>query len=63
MLQILEMWRGDFLTNWKQHGQFHEAVFRVAANIPMKWIGVGVPLSDCPFDVDAFFEQVRQQPS
>jgi hypothetical protein len=60
MLQILEMVRGDLLVSWKQNGQFQDAVFRVAARIPMKWIAEGMSQS-LPFDVDAFFEEVRKE--
>jgi len=59
MLQMLENVRGDLLAPWKQSGQFQEAVFGVAAKIPMNWIGEG--LSQLPFDVDAFLEEVRKQ--
>jgi hypothetical protein len=61
MLQILEMSRGDLLTPWRQSGQFHEAVFKVAATIPMKWMEIGVPQAGLPFDVDAFFLAVRKE--
>jgi hypothetical protein len=60
MLQILEMLRADLLASWKQSGQFQEAVFRVVARIPMNWIGEGLSHS-LPFDVDAFFEEVRNE--
>jgi hypothetical protein len=63
MLGLLEMCRGDALITWKRSGQFHGAVFRVAANIPMKWMKVGVPQPELPFDADAFVEQVREQSS
>jgi hypothetical protein len=59
MLQILEMLRGELLATLKQSGQFQEAVFTVAARIPMNWMGEGVSHS-LPFDVDAFFEEVRK---
>ena len=61
MLWLLEMCRGDALIAWKRSGQFEEAVFRVAANIPMKWMAVGVPQPDLPFGADAFIEQLREQ--
>jgi hypothetical protein len=63
MLQILERMRRDLLSTWKQNGQFQDAVFRVAARIPMNWMGEilfqRVPLD--VFDVDAFFEEVRKE--
>ena len=60
MLQILEMVRGDLLVTGKQDGQFQDAVCRVAARIPMNWIGEGMS-HGLPFDVDAFFEEVRKE--
>lgn len=47
MLQILERWRGEMLASLKQNGQFHEAVFKVAENIPMRWIARGVSAIAC----------------
>lgn len=62
MPQILETFRGDLLSQWKQTGQFQDGVFRVAAGIPMYLMGEGLfqsmPLD--AFDVDAFFEEVRR---
>jgi hypothetical protein len=43
MLQILERLPGDLLAPWKESGQLNDAVFSVAARIPMNWIGVGIP--------------------
>jgi hypothetical protein len=60
MLSLLEMLPGDLLTTWKQSGQLQEAVLRVAARIPMNWMGEGLSHS-LPFDVDAFFEEVRKE--
>jgi hypothetical protein len=60
MLSLLEMLPGDLLATWKQSGQLQEAVLRVAARIPMSWMGEGVSHS-LPFDVDAFFEEVRKE--
>jgi len=60
MLSLLEMLPGDLLATWKQSGQLQEAVLRVAARIPMNWMGEGVSHS-LPFDVDAFFEEVRKE--
>ncbi len=60
MLSLLEMLPGDLLATWKQSGQLQEAVLRVAARIPMNWMGEGLSHS-LPFDVDAFFEEVRKE--
>ena len=41
MLQILQRLAGDPLASWTHDGQPDDGVFRVAASIPMTWIGVG----------------------
>jgi hypothetical protein len=61
MLQMLEMCCGDLLAPWRQSGHFHEAVFRVAARIPMKWMEMGVPQQGLPFDVDLFAQELRKE--
>jgi len=37
-----------------------DAVFRVAAEIPMEWMGVGAPRKGLPFDPDDFVRRVRE---
>src|SRR5215469_7434415 len=59
MLRLLERLPGDLLTPWKEGGQLKDAVFSVAARIPMSWIGVGIPQSRLPFDLGSFFDQLR----
>ena len=63
MLGILETMRRDLLSTWKQNGQLQDAVFRVAARIPMTRMGEGlftsIPLD--VFDVETFFEEVRKE--
>ena len=59
MLQILERLPGDLLAPWKESGQLVDAVFSVAARIPMNWIGIGIPQSRLPFDVDSFLDELR----
>jgi len=59
MLQILERLPGDLLAPWKESGQLDDAVFSVAARIRMNWIGVGIPQSGLPFDVDSFLGELR----
>ena len=59
MLRLLERLPGDLLGPWKESGQLKDAVFSVAARIPMSWIGVGIPQSRLPFDLDSFFDQLR----
>lgn len=58
MLQILDRVHGDLLTTWKESGDLNDAVFRVAARVPMKWIGSGEH-SGFPFDVDLFMQELR----
>ena len=60
MLPLVEMLPGDLLATWKQSGQLQEAVLRVASRIPMNWMGEGLSRS-LPFDVDAFFEELRKE--
>lgn len=59
MLQALERLLGDLLAPWKENGQLDDAVFRVAARVPMKWMGVGIPQLGLPFDVDSFIDELR----
>ncbi len=61
MLQLLEMSPGKILAAWKRGGSFDEAVFSVAATIPMKWMETGVPQSGLPFDVDAFIQELHKE--
>jgi hypothetical protein len=37
-----------------------DVVFLAAAEIPMEWIGVGVPRQGFPFDADDFIRRVRE---
>jgi hypothetical protein len=61
MLELLEMCPGDLLAPWKRSGAFNEAVFRVAATIPMKWMEMGAPQSGFPFDVDTFLQELHKE--
>jgi len=58
MLQVLTLVPGDLLAEWQHGDELDDCVFRVAAQIPMKWIGEGIH-GGFPFDVNAFFEQLR----
>jgi len=62
MLGILEMLSAERLVSWRAN-EFLAAVLKVAATIPMKWMETGVPQSGLPFDVDAFFQEVRKEPT
>ena len=61
MLQLLEMCPGKILADWKRGGSFDEAVFRVAATIPLKWMEIGVPQSGFPLDVDSFIQELHKE--
>ena len=61
MLLTLERCCGDLLAPWRQSGHLHEAVFRVAARITMKWVEVAVPQQGLPFDVDLFAQELRKE--
>jgi hypothetical protein len=61
MLQLLEMCPGKILDDWKRGGSFDEAVFRVAATIPLKWMEIGVSQSGFPLDVDSFIQELHKE--
>jgi hypothetical protein len=58
---MLEMLPAEPQGPWRQNGEFLEAVFTVAARLLLKWMEVGVPQPGLPFDVDAFFQEVRKE--
>jgi hypothetical protein len=62
MLGMLEMLSAERLVPWRAN-EFLATVLKVAATIPMKWMETGVPQSGLPFDVDAFFQEVRKEPT
>ena len=62
MLRILEMLYAERLVPSRAN-EFLAAELKVAATIPMKWMETGVPQSGLPFDVDAFFQEVRKEPT
>ena len=59
MLELLLIVPGDLLAPWRHGNQLNEAVFRVAARIPMEWLETGAPRQSFPFDVDAFLQELR----
>jgi hypothetical protein len=63
MLGLLLTVPGDLLAPWRQGEQLNDAVFRVAARIPMEWMETGAPRQGFPFDVDAFLREVRDETS
>jgi hypothetical protein len=58
MLDILKTVQGEPLTEWEESGQLSDAVFRVTARVPMKFIGT-TEHSGFPFDVDLFFKELQ----
>jgi len=61
MLGFLELLPGNLLDRCKKNERFDDVVFKVMAKMPMKWAPVGVPQSKPPFDVESFFDQLRQE--
>lgn len=49
------------LANWLHDGVPDDAVFHVAATIPMNRLQVGAVYKQPPFDVDEFIKQVEQR--
>ena len=60
MLWILSMLPTNPLAPWRHGRYLHDVVFRLAAVFPMEWQGEGVH-EGLPFDVDAFFQQLRDR--
>jgi hypothetical protein len=48
----------ESLAPWTTDEELHEAVFRVAADIPMEWLG-REERKGLPFDLDEFLRRVR----
>ena len=61
MLGFLEMLPGNVLGKWKEQERLDDAVFRIIARLPMKWMEMGIPRSELPFDVQSFLEELRQE--
>jgi len=49
----------EVLTRWKHDGKFDDAVFKVAATIPMKWMQPRHVYDGPPFDAEEFLRQVE----
>jgi hypothetical protein len=58
-LGLLQM--GGMLTPWLHDGVLDDAVFHVAATIPMSRMQTGVVYKKPPFDIDEFIEQVEKR--
>jgi hypothetical protein len=61
MIWLINETEKQRLTPWMKNDQPDDAVFRVAAKIPMKGMGVGIQTRGFPFDIDDFFRRVRSQ--
>ena len=61
MVGMLQMVSPELLTQWTHNGELDDAVFQVAATIPMEKMKTGVQREGLPFDVDEFVKQVGAQ--
>jgi len=59
LLGLLEI--GGMLSPWLNDGVPDDAVFHVAATIPMNRMQIGVVYNKPPFDVDEFIKQVEER--
>jgi hypothetical protein len=58
----LGLWQiGGMLTPWLHDDVLDDAVFHVAANIPMRRMQRGVVYNKPPFDVEEFIKQVEKR--
>jgi hypothetical protein len=58
MLQVLQRVARDSLAPWTKNTELDDAVFRVAADIPMEWIGTE-ERNRLPFDVEELLRRLR----
>jgi hypothetical protein len=58
MIWLINETEKQRIAPWMKDGQPEDAVFRVAAKIPMNGMGVGIPHQSFPFDVDEFFRRL-----
>jgi len=61
MLNVLTRHAGEQLAPWSEDGRLDDQVFRAAARIQMKWMGVGIVRQGLPFDVNEFVRLCGQQ--
>jgi hypothetical protein len=59
MIWLINETEKERIAPWMKDGQPDDAVFRVAAKIPMNGMGVGTPHQSFPFDVDEFFRRLH----
>jgi hypothetical protein len=50
----------DLLAQWIKRISQPEIFYRVAAEVPMTWVGVGVDLEGPPFDVEEFLRRLNE---
>jgi len=60
MIHALGMMGREEFAHLDQNEQFRNAVFKVAAWIPMTWVATG-PMSGLPFDSKAFLREVQKE--
>jgi hypothetical protein len=58
MVAMLQMIPESPLAQWTHDGELDDAVFQVAATIPMEKMRAGVVREGMPFDMDEFLRQV-----
>ena len=60
MTQALGLMEHQELAHLDQNEQLRDAVFKVAARFPMRWVGEG-RLDGLPYDAEAFVREVRKE--
>jgi hypothetical protein len=58
MILMLDQIPGDPIASWRRSGELHQAVFTVAAQMPLEWMERGVPRNSLPFDLGAFLAEL-----
>jgi hypothetical protein len=61
MVAMLQMIPESPLAQWTHDGQLDDAVFQVAATIPMEKMRAGVVREGVPFDVEEFVKRIGAQ--
>jgi hypothetical protein len=59
-LGLLQLAARDRITPWLHDGEFDDKVIEVAARFPMGWMEIGVVRQGLPFDVEEFFNRLKQ---
>ena len=58
ILGVLQTLPGNPLTPWSHEGELDDAVFQIAARLPMKKLPVGLVKNGLPFDVQELVKQI-----